>query len=114
MTSREGSIDRVEGGATSQRRDRVASEEPLEIRIEGHSIAVVMRTPGDDAELAAGFLVTEGLVKKAQEVVDIRPSPHCRLAGLARKGKASDNLPRTPGGAFSAKEKAAGGTFQKE
>src|SRR3954447_20566252 len=71
MTSREGSIDRVEGGATSQRRDRVASEEPLEIRIEGHSIAVVMRTPGHDRELAAGFLLTENLVRSPDDIFDI-------------------------------------------
>ena len=47
-------------GATE--RDRVAVEEPLEIRVGGHRVSVTMRTPGHDFELAAGFLVTEGLV----------------------------------------------------
>jgi FdhD protein len=41
--------------------DRLAVEEPLEIRVEGRPIAVTMRTPGDDEELALGFCLTEGL-----------------------------------------------------
>ena len=42
-------------------RDRVAMEEPLEIRIEGRPVAVTMRTPGHDEELALGFCLSEGL-----------------------------------------------------
>ena len=42
--------------------DEVAVELPLEIRLNGAPVAVTMRTPGDDFELAAGFLVTEGVV----------------------------------------------------
>lgn len=71
---------RMNGPAGSQERDYLASEEPLEIRIEGHSVAVVMRTPGEDRELAAGFLVTEGLVRTARDVVNIRHEPHCLLS----------------------------------
>ena len=41
--------------------DRLAVEEPLEIRVNGRAVAVTMRTPGDDEELALGFCVTEGL-----------------------------------------------------
>ncbi|HLI31635.1 MAG TPA: formate dehydrogenase accessory sulfurtransferase FdhD [Solirubrobacteraceae bacterium] len=44
------------------RRDRVAVEEPLEIRCGGHAVAVTMRTPGADEELALGFLYSEGLI----------------------------------------------------
>jgi FdhD protein len=44
------------------RRDEVAVEEPLEIRIDGEPLAVTMRTPGDDEELALGFLYGEGLI----------------------------------------------------
>ena len=44
--------------------DSVAVEEPLEIRVEGKSVAIVMRTPGNDKELAAGFLLSEGVLKK--------------------------------------------------
>lgn len=54
-----------------ERPDQLAAEEPLEIRIEGHSVAVVMRTPGHDRELAAGFLVTENLVRSAADIFDI-------------------------------------------
>lgn len=55
--------------------DVVATEEPLEIRVEGRSIAVVMRTPGHDEELAAGFLATEGVVKKARDILEVSQCP---------------------------------------
>ena len=57
-------------GAT-ERDDRIAAEEPLEIRVEGHSVAVVMRTPGHDCELAAGFLLTENLIRTHTDIFDI-------------------------------------------
>jgi FdhD protein len=60
-----------EGRCLGGRDDVLASEEPLEIRVEGHSIAIVMRTPGADRELAAGFLLSEGIVKSAKEIFDI-------------------------------------------
>src|SRR6201987_2853958 len=50
---------RLPAGATE--RDRVAVEEPLEIRIGGTPVAVTMRTPGHDEELALGFCLSEGL-----------------------------------------------------
>jgi len=58
------------GGATHRIEDRdlVVAEEPLEIRIDGESLVVTMRTPGDDLDLAAGFLLTEGVVKSMQEI----------------------------------------------
>ncbi len=55
--------------------DEVAREEPLEIRVEGRSVAVVMRTPGHDVELTAGFLVTEGVVQKPRDVLEITQCP---------------------------------------
>ncbi|HJN76784.1 MAG TPA: formate dehydrogenase accessory sulfurtransferase FdhD [Myxococcota bacterium] len=51
--------------------DRVATEEPLEIRVEGRPLAVTMRTPGHDQELAAGFLYSEGVVDGADDVLAI-------------------------------------------
>jgi FdhD protein len=48
--------------------DDVAAEEPLEIRVDGAAVAVTMRTPGDDDELAAGFCLTEGIVAEGDEI----------------------------------------------
>lgn len=55
-------IHRPEDGHLAAGEDQVAVEEPCEIRLEGQSVAVVMRTPGHDRELAAGFLYSEGIV----------------------------------------------------
>ena len=58
-------------GAAKEEMDRVAVEEPLEIRVADHSVAVVMRTPGHDRELAAGFLLTEGVIRKTEDLLDV-------------------------------------------
>src|SRR3954471_16302808 len=52
--------------------DRVAAEEPLEIRVGGRALAVTMRTPGHDVELPAGFLVSEGVGGSADEFAAAR------------------------------------------
>jgi len=71
-TARPASIVRYRAGQRlPDQLDEVAAEEPLEIRIEGHSIAVVMRTPGHDHELAAGFALTEGIVRASSEIFEI-------------------------------------------
>ncbi len=72
------------GGKTS---DALAIEEPLELRVEGRSIAVIMRTPGHDRELAAGFLLTEGVIKSAKDLFDITS---CVAPAGAGKGNAVD------------------------
>jgi FdhD protein len=65
----------LRGGDASLQEDETAREEPLEIRVEGRSVAVVMRTPGNDVELAAGFLVTEGVVQKTRDILEITQCP---------------------------------------
>lgn len=62
-------------GAAQEADDVTAREEPLEIRVEGRSVAVVMRTPGHDEELAAGFLVTEGVVQRPRDILEISQCP---------------------------------------
>lgn len=62
-------------GIAENRSDETAREEPLEIRVEGRSVAVVMRTPGHDEELTAGFLVTEGVVQKPRDILEITQCP---------------------------------------
>jgi FdhD protein len=68
-------ILRFEKGVLAAREDRVSVEEPLEIRVGATTLAVTMRTPGHDFELAAGWLVTEGVVRHPGEIVRIE---HCR------------------------------------
>ncbi len=68
-------IDRVGKSGVKADVDRVTIEEPLEIRVGGQTLAVTMRTPGNDFELAAGFLVAEGIVSRPHEILRIE---HCR------------------------------------
>lgn len=83
-----------EGQPAGEKSDEVATEEPLEIRVEGRSLAVVMRTPGHDRELAAGFLLTEGVIKSAKDIFDIAT---CVAVGAAGKGNAVDVALTHPG-----------------
>ena len=55
----------VAPSSTTACSDEVAVEEPLEIRVDGAALAVTMRTPGHDEELALGFLYGEGLIDGA-------------------------------------------------
>jgi FdhD protein len=63
------------GGAATVDHDALAREEPLEIRIGGVPVAVVMRTPGHDEELVRGFLWTEQIVTDPRDVSSIRHCP---------------------------------------
>jgi len=66
-------VTRLEVGSEPRvREDRLAAEEPLEIRLEGRPLAVTMRTPGHDIELTAGFLVSEGVVSQRDHIVTAR------------------------------------------
>lgn len=64
---------RCDGGHATEIQDELAREEPLEIRARGHAISVTMRTPGHDAELAAGFLLSEGIIHGAKDLQRIEP-----------------------------------------
>jgi len=67
---------RCDGDGAVAGRDLVAREEPLEIQLRGATVAVTMRTPGHDAELVRGFLVTERVVHRAADIAGIR---HCSV-----------------------------------
>jgi FdhD protein len=68
-------VGRADRGLNGEVQDAAAVEEPLEVRLHGRPFAVVMRTPGDDRELAAGFLLAEGVVESADDIGAIE---HCR------------------------------------
>ena len=83
MTARSLEIDvnKISGAQQKTFSDRVAAEEPLEIRLgystpQGRtatSVSITMRTPGHDAELATGFLFTESIIKRSQDVESVQP-----------------------------------------
>ncbi len=83
------SIKKVNASGIVDERDLLATEEPLEIRLEygnaknlvSKNISVTMRTPGNDAELATGFLYTEGIIKS-----------HSYISSIAPCGKNKDNI----------------------
>ena len=60
------------GESPKRQSDSLAGEEPLELRVGGRSLAVTMRTPGADFDLAAGFLVSEGVVTRPEELSAMR------------------------------------------
>jgi FdhD protein len=60
-----------QGNESQQREDQLTVEEPFEVRIDQRSLAVIMRTPGHDHELAMGFLFTEGVIRQPGDVLTI-------------------------------------------
>ena len=69
------SVTRVGRAGAGFGEDLAAAEEPLEVRLHGRSFAVIMRTPGADRELAAGFLLSEGVISSHE---DLGAVEHCR------------------------------------
>lgn len=65
-------VNEWQDGSVRSVQDSLAAEEPLEIRISGTPVTVTMRTPGNDRELAAGFLLTEGLIHSLGEIANIQ------------------------------------------
>jgi FdhD protein len=113
---------KAQNGRARRRTDAVAVEEPMEVRVDNKPAAVIMRTPGDDFALAAGFLYTEGLLNSADDIgvisycrntddpalmniVNVKPVRRISLARLKRNtysasscgicGKAALDLIRT-------------------
>src|SRR5687767_9683240 len=76
-------IDALRDAGNAHRADAIAVEEPLEIRLlrqgandnggTGRAISITMRTPGNDIELALGFLFGEGILHEPRDVIDARP-----------------------------------------
>jgi FdhD protein len=64
--------DKGRPGAAEPHADLLAAEEPLGIRVDGTALTMTMRTPGDDIELAAGFLVSEGVVRRQDDIAEIK------------------------------------------
>ena len=75
-------------GRRRRMHDSLAIEEPLEIRVDSRPLTVTMRTPGHDADLAAGFLLGEGLIRTAADVLALRPSPRNRSGNVIDVGLA--------------------------
>ena len=78
-------VRRVSGRENSSSADAVAIEAPLEIRVGERPLAVTMRTPGDDFDLAAGFLRTESVIRESDDIAGIRHwgSPNIVRVALA-------------------------------
>ncbi len=85
----------VSSGARQTRRDMAATEEPLQIRLNGNPFAVIMRTPGADSELAAGFLLAERVVDCSGDFEAIALDPEAQnTLDVTLAGRRAAELPR--------------------
>lgn len=89
-------IHRVTRSGAEVRSDAVAIEAPLEIRVEGRPVAVTMRTPGHDRELAAGFLLSEGVITSPEDIFEISICPGSQPGPAGTAPAAVDVLMRRP------------------
>ena len=83
-------------GTAARKDDFLAAEEPLEIRIGENPLSVTMRTPGHDVELAAGFLFTEGLVQRREQIValeNVTSDDDGKRGNVVRAELSSEALP---------------------
>jgi len=76
-------VSEWDDGKILRKEDYLAAEEPLEIRVGDEPLSVTMRTPGSDLELAAGFLLTEGLIIRREQIVSLE---HVVQDGEANRG----------------------------
>jgi uncharacterized membrane protein YgcG len=77
---------RIRDGIVSERVDTLVAEEPMEIRLNGRPLTITMRTPGHDFDLAAGFLVGEGVVAARAAGGGGRGGPRGGGRGGGRRG----------------------------
>jgi FdhD protein len=82
----------VDSADVSERADLLATEEPLGIRIDGQAVSLTMRTPGDDIDLAAGFLVSEGVVASPADIAVMRVCDGQRCGHDHEAGDAVGNI----------------------
>ena len=73
-------VTAVDGEQLVTRSDRVATEDPLEIRLGDDPLAVTMRTPGDDADLVRGFLLTEGIALSPNDIAELTRADDSRVS----------------------------------
>jgi FdhD protein len=87
-------IHEWDDGHVRAQQDYLAGEEPLEIRVGEHPLSVTMRTPGDDLDLAAGFLFTEGVIQGREQIVSIEHATACKPTerGNIVQVRLSDNV----------------------
>jgi FdhD protein len=83
----ERTVTKIANRERGARADAVAVEEPLEIRVAGEAVAITMRTPGDDARLAVGFLFAEGILRS---IDDLGSVVHCGRPGDEGYGNVID------------------------
>jgi len=101
-------IVRMDDSSTvSTESDHIAVEDPLEIRLGNNPFVVTMRTPGHDDELAAGFLVSEGIVKERSDIKEISrcptsPTPENTVRIDLRDGRKTEGIKSNRVGAIAA------------
>ena len=94
-------VQEWQDGRVRRFQDYLVGEEPLEIRVGKHALSVTMRTPGHDLELAAGFLYTEGLIHRREEIASIdyaeggKPTERGNVVQIELASAASLDLERT-------------------
>jgi len=81
--TKSGRVLRWQAGSRPRRlRDELACEEPLELQVDSRPVVVTMRTPGHDEELAAGLLLSEGLIRQRQDILKIAPYARNELGNV--------------------------------
>jgi len=68
-------VRRYQSGVINEATDEVAVEEPFEIRVANQPVSLIMRTPGDDRSLSAGFLFAEGIIQSADDILSVEFAP---------------------------------------